>query len=102
MFTEYEPGTYLPWISPTPLLMVVAERDHLTPAELAIAAHGRANEPKGLVILPCGHFDAYVDGFDDASSAARDWFIEHLRPAAREPTLFRRQVATGEMAEARD
>jgi len=102
MFTEYEPGTYLPWISPTPLLMVVAERDHLTPAELAIAAHERANEPKGLVILPGGHFDAYVDGFDDASSAARDWFIEHLRPAAREPTLFRRQVATGEMAEARD
>ena len=26
MFTEYEPGTYLPWISPTPLLMVVAQR----------------------------------------------------------------------------
>src|SRR5580693_9804576 len=30
MFTEYEPGTYLPWISPTPLLMCVAENDVLT------------------------------------------------------------------------
>jgi fermentation-respiration switch protein FrsA (DUF1100 family) len=78
MFTEYEPGTYLPWISPTPLLMLVAERDHLTPAELAIAAYERAGEPKRLVILPSAHFDAYVDGFDEASGAARDWFSEHL------------------------
>jgi fermentation-respiration switch protein FrsA (DUF1100 family) len=78
LFTEYEPGTYLPWISPTPLLMVVAERDHLTPAELAIAAYERAGEPKRLVILPSAHFDAYVEGFDEASGAARDWFSEHL------------------------
>ena len=42
MFTEYEPGTYLPWISPTPLLMCVAEHDVLTPADLAIAAFARA------------------------------------------------------------
>jgi fermentation-respiration switch protein FrsA (DUF1100 family) len=63
---------------PTPLLMVVAERDHLTPAELAIAAYERAGEPKRLVILPSAHFDAYVEGFDEASGAARDWFSEHL------------------------
>jgi len=102
MFTEYEPGTYLPWISPTPLLMVVAERDHLTPAEFAIAAYEHANEPKRLVMLPSAHFDAYVDGFDDASSAARDWFVEHLRPAARQPARFRRPAPTAEMAEHRD
>jgi uncharacterized protein len=78
MFTEYEPATYLPWISPTPLLMIVAEGDHLTPADLAIAAYERAAEPKRLVLLPGGHFDAYVDGFDQASGAARDWFTEHL------------------------
>ncbi len=78
MFAEYEPGTYLPWISPTPLLMVVAAGDHLTPAELAIAAFERANQPKRLVILPGGHFDAYVKAFDAASGAARDWFVEHL------------------------
>jgi fermentation-respiration switch protein FrsA (DUF1100 family) len=78
LFTEYEPGTYLPWIGPTPLLMVVAAGDHLTPADLAIAAYERAVEPKRLVILPSGHFDAYVDSFDDASGAARDWFTQHL------------------------
>src|SRR6185437_2818650 len=36
MLGEYEPGVYLPWISPTPLLLVVAQEDHLTPAEFAI------------------------------------------------------------------
>ncbi|MEP7025441.1 MAG: alpha/beta hydrolase [Actinomycetota bacterium] len=80
MFTEYEPETYLPWISPTPLLMLVAREDHLTPAELAIAAFPRANEPRKLVIMPGGHFDAYVKGFEVSSAAARDWFTEHLRP----------------------
>jgi uncharacterized protein len=78
MFTEYEPGTYLPWISPTPLLMCVAERDVLTPTDLAISAFATANQPKKLVILPGGHFDAYVAGFDAASGAAAEWFVEHL------------------------
>jgi fermentation-respiration switch protein FrsA (DUF1100 family) len=80
MFTEYEPGTYLPRISPTPLLVQVARADHLTPAELAIAAFDRAHEPKRLVLLPGGHFDAYGDGFEESSGNARDWFVEHLRP----------------------
>src|SRR6266545_7858973 len=52
MFTEYEPGTYLPYISPTPLLVLVAAGDHLVPSELAIAAFDNAHQPKELVILP--------------------------------------------------
>jgi uncharacterized protein len=78
MLGEYEPGTYLPRISPTPLLMVVARADHLTPAHLAIDAYEQARQPKELVILPGGHFDAYVAGFDQASAVARDWFVRHL------------------------
>src|SRR4051794_29232289 len=62
MFTEYEPVTYIPYISPTPLLMLPALGDHLTPSELAIAAFDKAHEPKKLQILPGGHFDAYVEG----------------------------------------
>jgi len=31
------------------------------------------------VLLPGGHFNAYVQDFDEASGAARDWFLEHLR-----------------------
>jgi fermentation-respiration switch protein FrsA (DUF1100 family) len=80
MFTEYEPGTYLPLISPTPLLMLVAQGDHLTVSDLAIAAFQSANEPRKLVILPGGHFDAYVKGFDLASAPARDWFVQYLAP----------------------
>jgi len=78
MLGEYEPAAYIGRISPTPLLMVVARQDHLTPVHLAIDAYARAREPKRLVILPGGHFDAYVDGFDEASAPARDWFVEHL------------------------
>jgi fermentation-respiration switch protein FrsA (DUF1100 family) len=78
MFTEYEPVTYLPYISPTPLLLAVAEGDHLVPAELAIAAYEKAHQPKELVILPGGHFDAYTVGFEASSGPARDWFVRHL------------------------
>jgi len=80
MFWEYEPGAYLPYVSPTPLQIVAARGDHLTVADLAIEAIELAREPKRLVILPGGHFDAYVDGFDGASGAAVDWFTTHLRP----------------------
>jgi len=78
LFTEYEPGSYLPYISPTPFLLLVAVGDHLVPSELAIAAYDTAHEPKKLVILPDGHFDAYVKGFEAASGSARDWFAQHL------------------------
>ena len=78
MLGEYEPGTYLPYVSPTPLLMLVAEGDHLTPSELAIAAFDTAHQPKELIIMPGGHFDAYVTGFEASSGPARDWFRRHL------------------------
>ena len=80
MFTEYEPAAYLPHISPTPLLMLPAIGDHLTPCDLAVAAYERAREPKKLIILPGGHFDAYAKGFDESSAPARDWFVQHLAP----------------------
>src|SRR5487761_1525384 len=79
MFTEYEPVSYMPYISPTPLLVLPAEGDHLVVSELAIAAFDKAHEPKKLQILPGMHFDAYVKGFDAASVPARDWFLEHLK-----------------------
>ena len=78
MFSEYEPVAYLPYISPTPLLMMPAVGDHLTPCDLAVAAYEKAREPKKLIILPGGHFDAYVKGFADSSGPARDWFVQHL------------------------
>ena len=78
MLGEYEPGSYIDRLSPTPLLMVIADGDHLAVADEAFAAYNRALEPKRLVILKGGHFDAYVKAFEHSSSAARDWFVEHL------------------------
>ena len=79
MFTEYEPGAYVGYISPTPLLLVVAQGDHLTVADEALAAYERALEPKKLEILAGGHFDAYVKDFQAAAVPARDWFVAHLK-----------------------
>lgn len=78
MLTEYEPAIYLPFVSPTPLLMIVALDDHLTVADLALEAFETARHPKKLVTLPGGHFDAYVSEFAAASEAATDWFAQHL------------------------
>lgn len=78
MFTEYEPGSYAAFVSPTPLLMVVALGDVLTVADLALATFERALEPKRLVTLSGGHFDAYVKDFAAASAPAVAWFTQHL------------------------
>lgn len=86
LFQGYEPGEYLKRISPTPLLMVVAPNDRLVAGELACEAYETAAHPKKLVLLPGGHFDAYVGrGFKISSGAARDWFVEHLITAAAVP-----------------
>ena len=78
MLMEYEPGSYIAKISPTPLMMVVAVGDTLAAADMAIAAYNDALEPKRLVLLEGGHFDAYVADFDKAANPARDWFVTHL------------------------
>ena len=78
-FRGYEPGIYIPLIAPTPLLMIVAPLDRLADGQLATAAFEKASHPKKLQLVGGGHFDAYAgEGFDITSSAARDWFVEHL------------------------
>ncbi|MCF7552291.1 alpha/beta hydrolase [Pseudonocardia sp. WMMC193] len=82
LFTEYEPHAYLARISPTPLLMVVATGDVLTPCDLAVSAYEQALEPKRLLLLDGGHFDAYVDeAFEISGAAQRQWFTDHLMAA---------------------
>lgn len=81
---ENEPGVHITRISPTPLLMIVAEDDGLTATDLCLEAYQRALPPKDLVLVPGGHFDPYVRHFDRTSCAARDFFIARLgaRPTA--------------------
>jgi len=79
MFTEYEPGEYITRIAPTPLMIVIGNKDHLTPADLTLKAYEQALEPKKLLILDCGHFDAYVDeAFAISAPEQCGWFTRHL------------------------
>jgi hypothetical protein len=78
MLGEYNPVDYIAQISPTPLLILPARNDVLTPSAFAIAAYEKALQPKRLEILPGGHFDAYVKGFEASSSVERDFLVEHL------------------------
>ncbi|WP_042462168.1 alpha/beta hydrolase [Neobacillus dielmonensis] len=78
-FLAYNPAGLIELISPTPLLMVVAENDELTPTDLAVEAFQRAREPKQLKIIPGGHFDAYTNpGLSHSAPAALNWFKKHL------------------------
>lgn len=77
---EYNPVDYIDQISPTPLLLLPAANDVLTPTRFAIAAYEKALQPKELKILPGGHFDAYVKGFEASSNPALQWFLTHLAP----------------------
>ncbi len=79
---EYAPGRYIDRIAPTPLLMIVAERDFL-PLDIARRAFGRAGEPKRLCVLPTGHFAPYEPPhFATASGEAVEWFRQHLLGSA--------------------
>jgi dienelactone hydrolase len=80
MFTEYEPISYVKYVSPTPMMIVVALGDVLTVSDLALEAYEEALGPKRLVTLSGGHFDAYTDDFDASSEPAVEWFCEHLKP----------------------
>jgi uncharacterized protein len=76
----YEPGAYISFISPTPLLMIAGRRDTVTCTDLELAAFNRALDPKKLVLLKGGHFSCYEEEFEEASSAAVEWFTAHLAP----------------------
>lgn len=78
----YDPGIWADRIGPTPLLMVVGDEDVVTPTGLALAAFDRAHDPKKLVTFPGGHFSAYTKHFETTSTAAADWFVEHLSSTA--------------------
>jgi len=78
MYAEYEPASIIEQISPTPLMMIIADDDDMTFTEEEIAAFARAREPKSLVIVPGDHRVVYFEEYERTSTAARDWFVTHL------------------------
>lgn len=76
---EYSPSSTIERISPTPLLMMVAENDLLAPADLAIDAFHKAHEPKKLVVLSGGHYSGYTEpGLSQFLPPQVEWFRKHL------------------------
>ena len=78
--TEYQPGAAIHLISPTPLLMVVATNDTTAPTDFALAAYGRALEPKTLILSKGTHW-AGDNEQEDAKFIVPvvDWFKQHLK-----------------------
>lgn len=83
LMRAYEPISFVSWIAPTPLLMIVADRDTQTPVAWQREAFELAGEPKKLVTLPGRHYDPYMGQLEASRSAARDWFVAHLGPTPR-------------------
>jgi fermentation-respiration switch protein FrsA (DUF1100 family) len=77
-FIEFEPAGWLPYVTPKPLLMILAEHDRCTFTEVQREVYETAPEPKKLLSFDGGHFDAYTTFFEQTGPPARDWFAEHL------------------------
>jgi len=81
LYSEYEPGSTIERIAPTPLMMILGEKDMVTPTASCVKAFERAGGPKELVMLPGGHYDLYVENRAAAANAAAHWFEKHLVPS---------------------
>lgn len=75
---EYDAVAYVHRVSPTPLFMIVADDDDITPTSIALDAYARAREPKRLLTIKGHHYRPYSEAFAACSSAASDWFVQHL------------------------
>ena len=75
---EYEAMPFVARVSPTPLLMIIADNDTITPTDIALRAFEQAHEPKKIILLQGDHYVPYLEAFDRSSGAARDWFAQYL------------------------
>ena len=53
-------------IFPTPVLMVVSNRDSVVPSDIALQCYAKLSEPKELLIVDGDHFDALDSCLDEA------------------------------------
>jgi fermentation-respiration switch protein FrsA (DUF1100 family) len=77
---EYDPAIALDLISPTPLLMIIAEQDQSQPANVSADAFARVGEPKRLVKVAAGH-TAMLEQPELVAQAADEaiaWFKQHM------------------------
>ena len=80
-YAEYEPGSYIERVAPTPLLVICMREDTVTPTDEILGAYGRAREPKRLLLLDGGHYDVYGTGTGDGRRRSRG--VVHRAPRQR-------------------
>lgn len=78
LYATYEPGAWVARVAPTPLLMICADHDTVTPTDEILRAYNEAREPKQLLLLPGGHCDVYGPQRPAAAAGARDFFAARL------------------------
>ncbi|MFZ2315777.1 MAG: alpha/beta hydrolase [Gammaproteobacteria bacterium] len=76
---DFEPIAYIKYISPTPILFIVAKNDTVNATDLALRAYKKALKPKKLVLIDGDHFDPYFDQFEISAKKACEWFVKHLK-----------------------
>jgi len=81
LMATYSPTAFASRITPTPMLMIVADEDEWVPASLQLAAYEAAAEPKELLRLPCKHYDPYTTYLDESATAACEFLVRHLSAA---------------------
>jgi fermentation-respiration switch protein FrsA (DUF1100 family) len=75
----FDPGVAAAFVSPTPLLMVVASDDTLAATDVALATYERAGAPKQLELVEGHHFADYDgDAFELASRMMTEFLTRHL------------------------
>lgn len=75
---EYDPSPYALRLGSTPYQFIIAEDDISTPTDMALATYGKITGIKELVVVPGDHYSPYLETFDIASAAARDFFVRQL------------------------
>jgi fermentation-respiration switch protein FrsA (DUF1100 family) len=82
----FDAGAFIHLIAPTPLLMILAEKDEFIPVPFNRAHFDRAGEPKRLFTYNGGHTASYDDPVTREMTAgvARDWFVRYLLCDGRE------------------
>ncbi len=73
---RYRPVKFVDKIS-CPVLYVVAEKDAITPAYAAYEAARRTKKAK-VFSVDCGHFDVYIDYFEECVKAEMDFLAGSL------------------------
>lgn len=77
-YASYEPGRELAAVAPTPLLVIWADADTITPSDLIADAVVRAGADVETLVVPGGHYGVYGAHRERTTSAAAAFFQRHL------------------------